>query len=142
MRRAQVVLAVLALATVVTSVVFGIMAALHPVQCPGAFIGCPQNGEERAFSLGILAIAFSSLNSLLAFIWAEMHGARNQKTLYRALFFFAVLFFPVPIGLFFTIIAASFLPGFGLYLYLFIPVVLTLTILFNPVRQPTLTSAG
>jgi hypothetical protein len=123
------VIAVLSLVMTLISWSFGISAILHPVPCPGAFTGCPQNGEETSYYFGYLVGVLTVIVSILSVILSERRPEKAGKRLFPVLLFMSFIFFPIPLGLLLSIFLSTVLPGYGVFAFLIIPVFINLIIL-------------
>jgi hypothetical protein len=123
---------VIAMASLVLTLIswgFGISAMLHPVSCPGAFIGCSENGEETSYYVGYLVDILTLVVSILALMLSERRPENAGKWLFRMLLVVSLAFSPFVLGFFLSIFLATFLPGYGIFAFLLIPLCINLTIL-------------
>lgn len=120
------VFAVLSLVVTLVSWSFGISAIFHPVSCPGAFTGCPQNGEETSYYFGYLVGVLTVIASILLVMVTERQPEQAGKRVSRMLLALSLLFFPIPFGLVFSIFWSTILPGYGIFAFLLIPVFINL----------------
>lgn len=128
------VCAVFSLVITLVSWSFGISAILHPVGCPGAFTGCPQNGEETSYYFGYLVGVLTLIASILSLILTERQPEKAGKWVSRILFVLSLLFFPIPFGLMLSIFWSTVLPGYGIFAFLLIPVFINLLFLARRMR--------
>jgi uncharacterized membrane protein HdeD (DUF308 family) len=123
------VFAVLSLVITLISWSFGISAILHPAGCPGAFNGCPQNGEETSYYFGYLVGVLTVIAGILSVILTESQPEKAGKWFSRLLLVLSLIFFPIPLGLVLSIFWSTVLPGYGIFAFLLIPVCINLLFL-------------
>jgi len=123
------VLAVCSLVLTLISWGFGIAAILHPVNCPGAFTGCPENGEETSYYVGYLVCLLTVAASMLVLILSERRTEQAGKGFFRLLLVISLAFSPFVFGFFLSIFLSTFLPEYGIFALLLAPLCINLILL-------------
>jgi hypothetical protein len=98
-----------------------------------AFIGCSENGEETSYYVGHLVDILTLVVSILALILSERRPENAGKWLFRMLLVVSLAFSPFVFGFFLSIFLATFLPGYGIFAFLLIPLCINLIILVKRV---------
>jgi hypothetical protein len=136
MRPVLLALASLALLLDGFAVVQAIHAIANPVSCPGAFVGCPQNGEESSYTAALWSDGFLAVAGLLSLIIHKRISGRLWQTLALVAFIVTVVVFPMPIGIVIAIFLSTVAPGVGVFGYLIFPFAAGLLLLAFGVRWP------
>jgi hypothetical protein len=139
MRPTIVALAILALLLDGFAIVQAIHAILTPVSCPGAFLGCPANGEESSYTAALWSDVVLVVPGLLSVIV----GGRIQRGRWRGItavtFAVTVLLFPLPVGMVAAVFLSTIAPGIGVFAYLVFPVAAGAILLAFGLRWPVRT---
>ncbi|HEY8325587.1 MAG TPA: hypothetical protein VIG77_13905 [Ktedonobacterales bacterium] len=105
-------------------------ARLHPVSCPGAFIGCASNGEEVGYLLALGSDALALLAAILAVIQTQrLHAALGWRIAAIVAAALTAILFPLVGGLYAVVLLSIASPDLGLYAYLLIPLVVGIGLL-------------
>jgi len=142
MRPILLALASLALLLDGFAVVQAVHAIAHPVSCPGAFFGCPTNGEESSYTAALWSDAFLAVAGLLSLIIYTRITGRLWRALMVVAFVVTVVVFPLPIGMLTTIFLSTVAPGVGVFGYLIFPFAAGALLLAFGVRWPVRATRG
>ncbi len=105
-------------------------ARLHPVSCPGAFIGCASNGEEVGYLLALGSDALALLAAILTVIQTQrLHAALGWRIAAIVAAALTAILFPLVGGLYAVVLLSIASPDLGLYAYLLIPLVVGIGLL-------------
>lgn len=97
-------------------------ARLHPVSCPGAFIGCASDGEQTGYLLALGSDALALLAALLAiFDTQRLHAALGWRVAAIVAAALTGVLFPLVGGLYAVVLLSIASPDAGLYAYLLVP---------------------
>lgn len=122
MRPILLALAILALLLDGFAIVQAFHAIANPVSCPGAFFGCPENGEESSYTAALWSDGFLAVAGLLSLIIHARISGRQWQVLTIVAFIITLVVFPIPIGMFVAIFLSTVAPGVGVFGYLVFPV--------------------
>ncbi len=136
MRPVLLALASLALLLDGFAVVQAVHAIANPVSCPGAFFGCPTNGEESSYTAALWSDGFLAIAGLLSLIIHQRISGRLWRALTVVAFIVTVVVFPLPIGMGIAIFLSTVAPGVGVFGYLIFPLAAGLLLLAFGVRWP------
>jgi hypothetical protein len=142
MRPIILALAIVALLLDGFAVVQAIHAIANPVSCPGAFVGCPQNGEESSYTAALWSDGLLAVAGLLSLIIHRRISGRLWRTLTVVAFIVTVVVFPMPIGLVIAIFLSTIAPGVGVFGYLILPLGAGVLLLAFALRWPVQASGG
>lgn len=136
MRPTILALAILALLLDGFAIVQAVHAIANPVSCPGAFFGCPENGEESSYTAALWSDGFLAVAGLLSLIIHARISGRLWRALTVITFIVTVVVFPLPIGMVTAIFLSTVTPGVGVFGYLIFPLGAGVLLLAFGLRWP------
>lgn len=125
-----------ALALVVVGIAQAVRAISSPVGCPGAFFGCPQNGEEASYTAVLWADALAAIAGVLALLVRPRVGDARWRAVTLATFLAPLIVFPLPIGMVVSIFTSTVWPGYGVFVYVPFPLLVSVALLAFAQRWP------